>query len=150
MPEILENKKRIAKKQHKCSYCGEAIEKGYTYDYQKLVHDGYLYEWKNHIECGVIASELWNYVDPNEGMTEEDFKEGCRDFCDTFICPSCNKYDDEYGGCKDGKRYCIDKISETLKTNSFKRVKKDRDWTEKWILELKKVKINEEKNNEKL
>jgi len=140
MPETLQEKKRIARKNHICSYCGEVIEKGSTYDYAKLVYEGRLYEWKNHIDCGIIASSIWKYVDPDNGMTEEDFQEGCADFCNTFICPGCDKYNNESDECNEDKRYCIDKITEVLKTNTFKRVKKDGDWMEKWILEPKIVK----------
>ena len=140
MPDILEEKNRIARKEHKCSYCNETIEKGTKYEFAKLIYEGRLYEWKNHIGCGMIASKLWNFIDPDDGMTEDDFHEGCREFCNIFICPGCDKYNKESDECIEDKTYCIDKITEILKTHDFKRVKKDGDWMVKWVLELKENK----------
>ena len=87
MPDILQEKERKARKPHVCDYCGKTIEKGEAYEWAKLKYDGTIYEWKNHKKCGFIASELWSYIDPDNGMTEEDFQEGCREFCHAFVCP---------------------------------------------------------------
>ena len=138
MPEQLQSKKRKARKDHICSYCGEVIKKGTIYDWAKLIYEGSLYEWKNHLECGVIASNLWSYIDPDEGMTEEDFQEGCFEFCRTFICQGCEKYDCESDKCEDDKRYCIDKIYQLLQTHNFKHIKMENGWMKKWVLEEKK------------
>ena len=45
----VENRK--AKKPHKCSYCGEAINSGDTYCFQKGNYDGEWFESKMHPEC---------------------------------------------------------------------------------------------------
>lgn len=75
MPKQLKNSKPIAIKSHRCNFCGEYILKGERYErYTMLWED--LYEWKNHIDCGWIASKLnmFDNVD-DEGLTAEEFKE---------------------------------------------------------------------------
>lgn len=42
---------RTARKDHKCSYCGEAINKGDTYQYQDGNWDGQWFKSKMHHEC---------------------------------------------------------------------------------------------------
>lgn len=126
MPQVLDNHDRIARKQHTCSYCRGIIEKGKTYEWAKLAYEGELYEWKNHKECGFIAHQLWQYIGPDEGMTEEDFQEGCASFCAEFICSDCKEKEEK---CY----YCIDKIYEFLQKNDFKRITPPRDWMQKWV-----------------
>jgi len=132
--EILVDTKRKARKPHTCSYCGEAILKGEMYDYSKLKSDysDGLYEWKSHEKCSFIASELWSYIDPDEGMTEENFRDGCSDFCRAFICHDCPNADNEAEECKLDKYFCVDKINEHLRTHDFRRVKDSRGWTHTW------------------
>lgn len=126
MPQTLDKKDRLARKPHICSYCGGVIAKGETYEWAKLAYEGELYEWKNHKECGAIATTLRNYIDPDEGMTEEDFREGCAAFCGEFICPDCkDKEEDCY--------YCLDKIYDFLQKNDLKRITPQGDWTQKWV-----------------
>jgi hypothetical protein len=132
MPDILEQKNRIARKEHTCSYCNGKIEKGKEYEYAKLVYEGRLYEWKNHLDCGFVARELWAYIDPAEGMTEEDFQEGCREFCNVFICPECKDFDEVTEECDSEDAFCLDKIAEKLRTHDFKRVKSERGWSDRW------------------
>ena len=103
MPEILAERERKAAKCHTCSYCGEVIQKGEVYDWAKLEFDGRLYEWKSHKRCSLIASELWSYIDPDNGMTAEDFDEGCTAFCRAFICPGCPSADKEAEDCREDK-----------------------------------------------
>jgi len=42
---------RVARKEHKCSYCAENISKGDTYTHQTGNHDGVWFESKMHREC---------------------------------------------------------------------------------------------------
>ena len=42
---------RKAKKPHRCTYCGEAINKGEQYTFQKGNYDGRWFESKMHDEC---------------------------------------------------------------------------------------------------
>ena len=133
MPDILNQKERKARKPHYCSYCGEIIKKGETYDWCKLVQEGTMYEWKSHKDCSMVASELWEFIDPDEGMTEYDFEEGCRAFCDTFICPGCRNYQED-GECISDNYYCLDKIVKVLKKYELKRVKDEHGWTHSFEL----------------
>lgn len=119
MPEILDQKERTARKQHTCCYCEGYIEKGEKYDWAKLAYDGLIYEWKAHKECSLIASEIWEYVDPDDGMTHEDFMEGAQDVCQTFICPECQDPDKETGRC----RVCLHKVHDLLQTHTLQRVR---------------------------
>lgn len=76
---IINQRKPIAIKSHRCDFCGEFILKGERYERTTLrLID--LYDWKNHIDCSWIASKLnmFDYAD-DEGLTEEEFQEGIRD-----------------------------------------------------------------------
>jgi hypothetical protein len=134
MPEILIDTKRKARKPHTCDYCLDTIQKGEIYDYAKLKSDysDGIYEWKSHKKCSFIAGALWSYIDPDDGMTQEDFEEGCRDFCMTYICSQCPDADIETEKCKLDKQYCIDKIYTHLQTHEFKRIKDKHGWTYTW------------------
>ena len=125
MPEILQKKERTARKAHICDYCGGTIEKGEIYEYTKLTSCGEIYEWKNHKKCGFIASELWDYIDPDDGMGEEDFQDGCREFCQTFVCPDCDQYNKEFRDCKKDEIYCADKIYDFLQSYELYRERRE-------------------------
>jgi len=121
MPDILDQKNRKARKQHVCSYCVGIIEKGEIYDWCKLKYENTIYEWKAHKDCMFVAGELWQYIDPYDGMDEDQFCGGCQDFCSVFICPGCEEYD--MGECKRDNPYCFDKIVEILKKYELKMKK---------------------------
>lgn len=115
MPDLLDKKIRKARNPHICSYCNATIEKGEEYEWSKLAYEGEVYEWKSHISCKEIAVEIWDYVEPDEGMTEEDFREGVTAVCETFICPGCSEE-------KCCKTYCMDKVVEIFKKHTLKEV----------------------------
>lgn len=46
-----ESKVVTARKNHRCTYCGEGIEKGENYTYQKGNWNGRWFESKMHEEC---------------------------------------------------------------------------------------------------
>ena len=73
--ETLKQSTIVAKKVHACDWCGLNIEKGETYERCTCVHDGVLYDWKNHISCKQIASKLEMFDYTDEGVTGDDFKE---------------------------------------------------------------------------
>ena len=77
--DIIEQKSKVARKSHHCDYCGEIIEKGETYDYQKNIFDGIFYEWHIHLACSRVASAIWDYCDPDEGLSDQEFQDGCQD-----------------------------------------------------------------------
>lgn len=123
MPELIYSKDRKARKKHSCSYCNGIIEKGEIYEHSVLKYAGEIYDWDAHKECKFISTELYEYIDPWDGMTEDDFQEGCRDFCLTFVCPDCPHYEKEYHECAKDGYFCIDKIYELLKKYELVRVK---------------------------
>jgi len=125
VPEILSECVRTARNPHRCNYCSQTIQKGEKYSFAKLKYDG-IYECKCHLKCQEIASALWSYIDPDEGMTEEDFQEGCFEFCRAFICPGCECFSED--DCEKDEQYCIDKVYAHLQTHDFRRVKDERGW----------------------
>lgn len=119
MLEIIREKDRKARKPHICDYCDGTIEAGEIYNHCVIKSDG-IYEWDAHMMCKSVASDLWDYIDPWEGMTADDFQEGCQTFCRTFICHDCEQWDDE---CEQGEPFCIQKIYDLLKTHDFVRAR---------------------------
>ena len=117
MTECLKQEERKAIKQHVCNYCNCIIEKGEKYNYGKYKCDDDFFEWKTHKRCDFIATELWDIVDPEEGMSEEDFFEACGSFCNVFVCPDCPQFDKEYGECDEDRGYCLHKIYDKLQTH---------------------------------
>ena len=132
MPELLNEETRLARKAHKCDYCGENIEKGEKYNVATLKYDGQLYKWKTHEKCHYIAQRLWRYFEPEEGLDEDGFKDGCANFCSNFVCVCCDKMVAETKECTDDHAYCLDKIYDLLKTHTLKRTDY---WTKRWIVE---------------
>lgn len=117
MIEIIKRKEKKARKPHKCCYCGEIIKRGETYDWSKQICDGQFYEWSCHLSCSRVASSIWDYVEPDDGMSDHDFMDGCQEVCRTFICPDCQHYDKEYKDCDKDEAFCIDEMDEFFKTN---------------------------------
>ena len=78
MPKEINRRNPIARKQHKCNFCGGIIEKGEKYDNATLEFDGTVYTWKSHLHCLNIASEYdfdtWikDYVHDNHYDDEID------------------------------------------------------------------------------
>lgn len=135
MVSLLASKDRVARKQHTCFYCGKTIEKGETYAWSKTAYDGEINEWKLHKKCDFIANKLWNYIDPDqEGMSAEDFREGCVAFYTKFICPEASDISGEK------ERSChINEIYDFLQENELKRTTQGTDWMLKWVCVLKQV-----------
>ena len=121
MFSIIEHRDKKAMKPHLCDYCGGFIDKGETYDYQKTIYDGRFYEWRVHLACARVASAIWDYCDPDEGMSDQEFQDGCREVCERFICPDCPEWDEEYKFCNKDETYCIDRMDEFFKTRVLYR-----------------------------
>ena len=76
MPNLIRESKPIARKEHRCSWCGGVIPVGEKYERQVLEYDGYLYEWKNHLKCSEVAMSLDMFDEcGDEGLDEVYFKE---------------------------------------------------------------------------
>lgn len=125
MIDVIESKIKTARKSHRCDYCGKNIEKGEEYDYQKSVCDGTFYEWRAHLACTHVASAIWDYVDPDEGMGDQEFVDGCQEVCRRFICPDCQKWNKEYGDCDEDLTYCIDRLDAFFETHELYKAGRD-------------------------
>lgn len=119
MYDHLKTEIRKSRKPHKCDWCGAVIEKGEQYEYQKFVFDGKMFDWKAHLACSRVASAIWDYVEQDEGMSSDEFMDGCQEVCQRFICPDCPKWNKEYEECEDDESYCIDKMDEFFKTHEL-------------------------------
>ena len=71
-----------AKKEHICDYCGIKIKVGEIYENQTNVVDNELYHWKSHLVCLKVAEklEMFDYSTCDEGLSNEDFHEGVREY----------------------------------------------------------------------
>ena len=131
MPELISFSTRKARKNHKCGLCGDEIIKGELYRRQFLKYGGEVYDFKEHERCGEIATALWHYLDPADGLTEEYFEEGCQEYCCRFVCPHCEHWDkSEDAECSKGLDYCLDKILERLVEYGLKIDKQSYKWVE--------------------
>lgn len=83
MIETLNTSTPIARKEHRCDYCGGIIHKGERYERQTNKYDGQLYTWKCHTHCACLASDIEPW---DEGISDEDF----RNWIDEFV------YDNHY------------------------------------------------------
>ena len=117
--DIIEQRTRKARKQHSCDYCGSIIEKGEEYSCQKNIFDGTFYEWRTHLACSRVASAIWDYCDPDDGMSDQDFQDGCQEVCQRFICPDCLDWNKEYAECEKDGSYCIDRMDEFFKMHEL-------------------------------
>lgn len=122
MPELISQKIRKAKKPHICDYCWEKINPGEKYNHAVLKYEGNIYGWDCHIHCLAISTEIWDMVDPDIGMTAEEFQDACAELCRLYICPGCDQLDKD-GDCKQEKLFCTDKLIALMKTHTLERVK---------------------------
>lgn len=76
MPQILKTLTPIAKKEHRCMYCGCKIPIGEKYQRCTLTYDGDLYDWVCHTDCHAVAVSLrmFDYVG-DEGLDGYTFQE---------------------------------------------------------------------------
>ena len=87
----LSNKKRKARKQHVCDFCGLLIEVGTIYELQVNISEGILYSWKSHLSCNEIAGELDMFDDWDDGLTGEGFKEYIQEEYRSIMCTNFNE-----------------------------------------------------------
>ena len=89
--DILRDTHPIARKEHKCQFCGGIISIGEKYYRQTNVYDGRVYDWISHTECTQLshALDMYNYCD--EGLDTESF----RNNIDEYVYE--NHYDKERG-----------------------------------------------------
>ena len=71
--KVLRDKTFVARKEHRCDFCGEVISVGEKYNRQTNVYDGRVYDWVSHNECSKLACELDMYDDCDEGLDGDGF-----------------------------------------------------------------------------
>lgn len=64
--KVLRNETLVARKEHRCDFCGEVISVGEKYNRQTNVYDGRVYDWVSHSECSKLAYELDMFDDCDE------------------------------------------------------------------------------------
>lgn len=119
--EVIKHEERKAKKKHCCNFCHDEIKPGEKYNYSFLKNRGYTYEWKSHKNCQFIVECTWEYADPYDGYTDDDFNYVCQEICSRFICSNCTKNIDGID-CEDDRMYCVDKLVDYFKEHEIVRV----------------------------
>lgn len=83
MIEVLKDSTPVAKKEHRCMYCGCIIPKGERYRRETLKFDGELYEWTSHTDCDRCV-DLLRMSDNGDGVDENVFAECLSDYLYEF------------------------------------------------------------------
>jgi len=121
--EVIREGHVVARKPHTCRLCGHRIAKGEEYLRQTLRGDDGPYEYKTHLHCSRIATAIWDYVDPDDGMAGDDFITAVHELLDTFVCRwHCDQYDAASKSCPhDGypEDACVRKFADYLKTHTL-------------------------------
>lgn len=138
MPELLKSTIQTARKPHRCFLCCAEIEPGEQYRYDTHKYDGRVYDWKSHLECEAVSTFLFDYVDPDCGMTSDDFCDACADVCRVFACPDCENFDADGASmgdyCKKGNFYCVHKLYELSQKYVLAMVQDKTNFCLKWGL----------------
>ena len=71
--KVLRDKTPIARKEHRCEFCGEVIHVGEKYNRQTNVCDDRIYDWVSHCDCTQLAYELNMFDDCDEGLDDDGF-----------------------------------------------------------------------------
>ena len=126
--ETIRAKKVKARKAHCCDLCGCSIHKGEVYEHQVNVLDGEVYAFRAHLHCQDLSSAIWNYVDPDEGMTLDAFQDAVQSLMSTFYCPShCSKYNKELHDCDNEHGFntntCVREFAKFMETRELLLIK---------------------------
>lgn len=111
MLEFQNYSERNARKEHKCSLCGETILAGEKYVRFSGKYDGQMFDQKLHISCERMISECCIAHDDNE-YTEDEVAEWLQE----IVCSECEHswYGDGKDDCETSVFRCqkvIDRIS---------------------------------------
>lgn len=117
--ETLKHGEVVARKRHVCDWCGRHIEKGEKYNYECFKYEGDFCTWHSHLACSRVASAIWGFVDPDDGMDSWEFDEGCAEVCRTFVCPTCACWIPQLEECELDESYCIERMDEFFKTHEL-------------------------------
>ena len=118
--DTLSDEIRKARKQHRCNWCGNPINKGEKYRYWVNVDGGAMMPGKAHIKCDQIFDAFYKKYHPDwEECTTEFFEEEAIENLCQHVCPSCplwTKTENYHGECGSPNwwRDCIDKLYDAL------------------------------------
>jgi hypothetical protein len=108
MPTVLKTTSPIARKSHKCMFCGCEIEEGKVYHRSTNVYDGTIYDWITHVECEAVANDLDMYENSDvNGVDGDMFLDEIREYIHQY------HYDEE-----------ADDIAKDWQLSNYKVVKK--------------------------
>ena len=102
--KVLRDKTPVARKEHRCNFCGGVISVGEKYNRQTNVYDGCVYDWVSHCECSKLACELDMFDDCDEGLDDDGFIDNLNQYV----------YDNHYD----------DKIDEDWQLSCYELIKK--------------------------
>lgn len=134
MIEVLRTCTVRARRPHVCDYCGHVIRIGERYVRSCNKFDGQLYTWHSHPHCDRLASAIWDYVCPDEGMDTYTFRDAVQTVMSEHYCPAhCPKWD-KHWGCLAGNDMtsCLRRFDEFMQTHRLRRVRPDGEmpyWT---------------------
>ena len=114
---------RTARKQHVCNLCNGCIKPGERYHYEFNKDGSDVWSFQAHLECQFVAQELWDFIAPWDGMQDDEFQDGVREFCQKMICPTCKDLDGETSECMKDESYCLNHCASLLKKYDFTTVK---------------------------
>lgn len=104
MIELIHETTITARKEHRCSYCGEPIQKGEPY-HRATLKDDYIYTWKSHLDCLHISARI---CDDGDGVSEDDFRNFIEDCTFDFKCTGCPHHKND-ADCNSHRayKYCL-------------------------------------------
>lgn len=105
MLEVLKEETPVARKEHRCNFCGGIIPSGERYVNQTIAYDGTVYTWKCHEHCYDLTSNM--EYDSEYGTSEDDFHEWIYEYV------SENHFDKEKDDIEDG--WCDKSVPELAK-----------------------------------
>lgn len=109
MIKVLRNKTPIARKEHRCEFCGEVIHIGEKYNRQTNVCDDRVYDWVSHCDCSQLAYELNMFDDCDEGLDGDGFIDNLTQYVYD------NHYDDKIDDiAKDWQLPCYELVKKVL------------------------------------
>ena len=114
-----------ARRIHVCDYCSCEIPKGERYEVQTNECNGKLYTWRAHLHCKELCGKIWDYVEPDEGMSGDDFYDAVRDLAHTFYCPfHCDEYDRDTQDCERGfeDNVCIKRFAKFMENREMQLI----------------------------
>ncbi len=89
--KLLRHTTPVARKEHRCMFCGDLIKPGEQYDRATMLDDDGIYDWIAHAECIQLAHALHLFSDREGGLTDEQFCAEVQDYVRE------NHYDDRLG-----------------------------------------------------